>query len=180
MEKLLPNHDEILESAPRDDLQLENPISRPWKGEHSDMGRAHKSNNHNRYEFSFFDGMNPCSSLRKGESYFHYNNIFDPESWWLQLSTWLVRLSLGFSPITLVKAQLNGIKFTEEIYKRFKGASNSKFNLVEEYKKVEQKGTVDKYLEKFKDLKTWILIRNPTIPERFFLRILCGMTERIN
>lgn len=49
-----------------------------------------------------------------------------------------------------------------------------------EFKKIEQKGTIDEYLEKFEDLKAWVLIRNPTIPEEFFLEFFVeGLKEEI-
>lgn len=40
-------------------------------------------------------------------------------------------------------------EFCEEICRRFIEADNSKFNLISEFKKLEQKGTIHKYLEKF-------------------------------
>lgn len=49
-----------------------------------------------------------------------------------------------------------------------------------EFKKIEQTGTVDEYLEKFEELKAWVLIRNPTIPEEFFLEFFIeGLREDI-
>ncbi|OIT19462.1 hypothetical protein A4A49_63876, partial [Nicotiana attenuata] len=44
----------------------------------------------------------------------------------------------------------------------------------------EQTGSVDEYLEKFEELKAWVLIRNPTIPEEFFLEFFIeGLKEEI-
>lgn len=43
-----------------------------------------------------------------------------------------------------------------------------------------QKGTVNEYLERFEDLKTWVLIRKPTIPEEFFLEFFMeGLMEKV-
>lgn len=53
-------------------------------------------------------------------------------------------------------------------------------NLLREFKKVEQKRSVDEYSERFEDLKSWVLICNPTIPEEFFLDFFIeGLKEEI-
>lgn len=72
------------------------------------------------------------------------------------------------------------MEFTEEICRRFAGSNNSVMNLLREFKTVEQKGSIDEYLEKFEDLKAWVLIRNPTIPKEFFLGFFVeGLKEEI-
>lgn len=53
----------------------------------------------------------------------------------------------------------------EEICKRFRESDNSNLNLLGEFKKIEQKGSVNEYLEKFEDLKACVLIKLPTISE---------------
>ncbi|OIT03430.1 hypothetical protein A4A49_57614, partial [Nicotiana attenuata] len=139
MEKLLPNHDGILGSGPRERLQLDNSgaRSRYRDAVEPSHGRGHFSH---RFEFPYFDGVgsDPCSWLRRCERYFQYNQV------------------------------------------RFVEAYNSKFNLIGEFKKLEQKGTINEYLEKFEELKTWVLIRRPTIPEEFFLEFFVeGLKEEI-
>lgn len=53
-------------------------------------------------------------------------------------------------------------------------------NLIGEFKNIEQKGTVNENLEEFKELKAWVLIRNPTILEEFFLEFFIeGLKEEI-
>ncbi|KAF3658968.1 hypothetical protein FXO38_12900 [Capsicum annuum] len=51
------------------------------------------------------------------------------------------------------KGHVRWREFTEEICRRFEGAHTSKLNLIGEFKKVEQKTTVDEYLERFEELK---------------------------
>lgn len=70
--------------------------------------------------------------------------------------------------------------FVEEICKRFNDSENSHLNLLGKFKRIEQRGTVNEYLEKFEDLKTWVLIKHPTIPEEFFLGFFIeGLKEEI-
>ncbi|OIT40660.1 hypothetical protein A4A49_13758 [Nicotiana attenuata] len=119
MEKLLPAHDGILGSAPREGFQLDSSGARHKYGDSVESSHGRGQFNH-RFELPYFDGVGsaPCSWLRR----------------------------------------------------RFVEADNSKFNLIGEFKKLEQKGTVyNEYLEKFEELKTWVLIKRPTIPEEVFL-----------
>ncbi|XP_019225505.1 PREDICTED: uncharacterized protein LOC109207079 [Nicotiana attenuata] len=100
-------------------------------------------------------------------------------------SKWEIPYFEGVDPCAwLRKCESKGIvrwaNFTAEICNRFEGATNSKLNLIGEFKNIEQKGTVNEYLEQFEDLKAWVLIRNPTIPEDFFLEFFIeGLKEEI-
>ncbi|OIS97658.1 hypothetical protein A4A49_04331 [Nicotiana attenuata] len=67
IEKLVHNHDVFLGSTPREGLQLDNSSSRPYKGEYNEQGRPQRSSHHAKYEFPYFDGVDPCSWLRKEE-----------------------------------------------------------------------------------------------------------------
>lgn len=69
----------------------------------------------------------------------------------------------------LSKEHVSWQEFCEELCRRFQDAENSKFNVTGEFKNIKQKGTVNEYLEKFEELKAWVEIRSPTIPEDFFL-----------
>ncbi|XP_019228862.1 PREDICTED: uncharacterized protein LOC109209954 [Nicotiana attenuata] len=144
-------------------------------------GRNLVSNFASRVEFPHFEEGDPRSWLRKCERYFHYNHITNPqqkleavvlhlngraESWYFsyQLSRGIVRWS----------------DFIEEICKRFNDSDNSNLKLLGEFKRVEQKGTVNEYLERFEDLKVWVLIKYPAIPEEFFLGFFIeGLKEEI-
>ncbi|OIT04452.1 hypothetical protein A4A49_30238 [Nicotiana attenuata] len=53
--------------------------------------------------------------------------------------------------------------------KRFEESDNSNLNLLGEFKRIEQQGSVYDYLARFEDLKAWVLIKHPTILEEIFL-----------
>lgn len=154
MEKMVHHHDEILGSAPRDGLQLDNSTSQPYKGEYNEQGRSQRSNHYAKYVFPYFDGDDPCSWLRKGESYFHYHRISDPEE---KLEVAALHLTSKaeswFFSYQINQGTIKWHAFTEEICKRFKGANNSKFNLMGEFENIEHKGSIVEYLNKFEDLK---------------------------
>ncbi|XP_070024853.1 uncharacterized protein [Nicotiana sylvestris] len=159
------------------------PITRPWVGENRDNpgGRNNGHSSQSRVEMPYFDGVDPCAWLRKCERFFQHNHITDPQQ---KLEEVVLHLNgkaeSWFFSYHISKGVVRWSDFTTEICRRFEGASNSKLNLIGKFKKVEQTGPVDEYLEKFEELKAWVLIRNPTIPEEFFLEFFIeGLKEEI-
>ncbi|PHT58940.1 hypothetical protein CQW23_01303 [Capsicum baccatum] len=69
----------------------------------------------------------------------------------------------------LSEGRLKWGEFAEDICRRILDSIHSTLNLLGEFKQLEQRGTIDEYLEKFGNLKAWVLMKNPTIPEEFFL-----------
>ncbi|XP_019252808.1 PREDICTED: uncharacterized protein LOC109231614 [Nicotiana attenuata] len=183
VENLLPPQDGILGSA-----LMEGPLetglsSRSWLGEnrevHGSRNLGHSSQS--RVDIPYFEGVDPCAWLRKCERFFQHNNITDPQQ---KLEEAVIHLNGKAEPwyfsYHISKGVVRWSEFTTEICSRFEGASNRKLNLIGEFKKIEQTGTVDEYLEKFEELKAWVLIRNPTIPEEFFLEFFIeGLKEEI-
>lgn len=162
MEKLLPAQDEILESAPGDPTHGTGSSSRSKFGEPAEVGmRTQGSNFSSRVEYPYFDRVDPCIWLRKCERYFRFHHIVDPQQ---KLESVVLHINgkaeAWFFSYHISKGNVKWNEFTEEICKRFDNASNSKFNLVGEFKKIEQKGTVNEYLEKFEELKAWVLINS--------------------
>lgn len=80
IERTIPTQEGILlGSGPRDNFQLDVSGGRSHRGDHYKVNRNQRSNHHARFEFPFFDEVDPCSWLRKGERYFHYNQIHDQD-----------------------------------------------------------------------------------------------------
>ena len=63
-------------------------------------------------------------------------------------------------------------EFIVDVCARFRDDLGSK--VVEEFNKLQQIGTLDDYLAKFKKLKVLILVRTPNMPEAYFLESLIG------
>lgn len=183
LEKVSSPREGILGSAPVEGLQLMGSGTRTRVGEHreSSVGRAPMNFSHSRWEIPHFDGEDPHAWLRKCERYFQYNRITDPQQ---KLEEAVLHLTgkaeSWFFSYHVSKGIVRWADFATEICNRFQWASNSKLNLIGEFKNIEQKGTVEKYLEEFEELKAWVLIRNPTIPEEFFLEFFIeGLKEEI-
>ncbi|XP_059315449.1 uncharacterized protein LOC132066077 [Lycium ferocissimum] len=167
MEKLIPPQNGILGSAPQANFDDSNSSegtgnrSSTQERPEAPLGRNHHGA---RFEIPYFEGVDPCSWLRKVTGTFStMASRIISKNLRQQCSISQARQKPGSSPT-----------------KRFEDADNSRLNLVREFKKLEQTGTVNEYLEKFEDLKTWVLIRNPTIPEEFFLEFFIeGLVDDI-
>ncbi|XP_019246493.1 PREDICTED: uncharacterized protein LOC109226149 [Nicotiana attenuata] len=168
MEKLFINKDGLLGSAPVEIHDFGSGRARGKDLHENSGGKFHM--NRNKVDCPYFEEGDPRSWLRKCESYFHYNGILDPQH---KLETAVLHLN-GRAESCYFSYQLSrGVviwaDFVEEICKRFNNSDNSNLNLLGKFKRIEQIGTVNEYLEKFEDLKAWVLIKHPTIPEEFFL-----------
>ncbi|XP_075092058.1 uncharacterized protein LOC142172173 [Nicotiana tabacum] len=144
-------------------------------------GKFYSNNIAAKVDCPYFEEGDPRSWLRKCERYFHYNRIIDPQQ---KLDTAVLHLNgrteSWFFSYQLSRGMVRWPDFVDEICKRFNDSDNSHLNLIEKFKRIEQKGTVIEYLEKFEDLKAWVLIKHPTIPEEFFLGFFIdGLKEEI-
>lgn len=106
-----------------------------------------------QFEIPYFEGDDHCSWLRKCDRYFHYNGIID-----LQKLDVVLHLNdkaeYYFFSYYVSKDTVSWKEFNEEICKCFKGADNSKINLVREFKKILQTGAVNEYWKKSEESKT--------------------------
>ncbi|OIT31356.1 putative mitochondrial protein, partial [Nicotiana attenuata] len=156
MDKFFAGKDGILGSAPTAAHTVEGSGSRGRMMENHEVpvGRSYSNNFNSKIDCPYFEEGDPKAWLRKCERYFHYNHIIDPQH---KLDTAVLHL--------------NGR--AEEWYFSYQ-LSRGRF------KRVEQNGSVNEYLERFEDLKAWVLIKHPTIPEEFFLGFFIeGLKEEI-
>ena len=63
-------------------------------------------------------------------------------------------------------------EFIYDISARFKDNLGSK--VVGEFNRLNQSGSLDDYIAKFEELKALLLLRNPTMPEPYFLESFIG------
>ncbi|OIT37858.1 putative mitochondrial protein [Nicotiana attenuata] len=156
MDKIFINKDEILGSAPRGSHHVEGSGSkiRMVEPHEQPIGRFHSSNSTSKVDCPYFKDGDPRSWMRKCERHFHYNHITDPHH-----------------KIKTIFLHLNG---KAELWYFSYQVSRGRF------KRIEQIGSVTEYLENFEDIKTWVLIKHPTIPEEFFLGFFIeGIKEEI-
>jgi len=110
--------------------------------------------------------------LRKCEKYFNLYRTVDNqkvEGAALYLNglaeTW-------YNSLVLDRGVVTWAEFKEELCVRFGEADVA--DIVEEFNKLSQIGTVDEFLGKFEDLKAQMIIRNPALNEAYFLSSFIG------
>ncbi|XP_019265828.1 PREDICTED: uncharacterized protein LOC109243359 [Nicotiana attenuata] len=172
MDRLFTGKDGILGSAPVEVNHVDGSSIRPRFAEQNEysIGRKQGNNHGHRFEIPYFEEGDSRSWLRKCERYFHFNQITDPRE---KLEAAVLHLNGRTESWYFSYHQSRGTvrwpEFVEEISKRFEESDNSNLNLLGEFKRIEKQGSVNEYLARFEDLKAWVLIKYPTIPEEFFL-----------
>ncbi|XP_027071670.2 uncharacterized protein [Coffea arabica] len=131
-----------------------------------------------RLEMPMFASGNPREWLRKCHKYFLNYQI--PENQRVDMVEMFLegRADNWFQGVRLEKPRLNWSEFCELLYERFAGKWSR--DVVEEFNKLQQKGTVKEYEEKFEELKTLMLIRNPRLDEGYFISsFISGLKNEI-
>ncbi|KAL4378560.1 hypothetical protein GQ457_02G035680 [Hibiscus cannabinus] len=131
-----------------------------------------------KIEFQTFDGNNPRSWIRKCQKYF---SIFEvPESQKLEMGTmYLVgKAETWFDGYVMKKNRLTWHEFISDLCHRSDDRNYG--DVVEEFNKLLQKGSVDDYQEKFEELKPYMLQHNPHLDEDYFVSsFVSGIKEEI-
>ncbi|XP_027183811.1 uncharacterized protein LOC113782099 [Coffea eugenioides] len=131
-----------------------------------------------RLELPMFNSGNPREWVRKCQKYFlNYqiaeNHKVDVAEMFLEgkADNW-------FQGVKLVKPGILWGEFSELLCERFSGGSSR--DIVEEFNKLQQRGSVEEYEEKFEELKTLMLMKNPRLDELYFVSsFISGLKEDI-
>nr|XP_027071740.1 uncharacterized protein LOC113696535 [Coffea arabica] len=131
-----------------------------------------------RLELPMFSARNPREWLRKCHKYFLNYQI--PASQKVDLVEMFLegKADNWFQGVKLAKPGLNWEEFSELLCERFSGKGS--LDIVEEFNKLQQVGTVEEYEEKFEKLKTLMLTKNPKLDESYFVfSFISGLKEEI-
>jgi len=125
-----------------------------------------------RIEFPQFDGTNPRSWVKKCSKYFSLCKT--PENQKVELvSLYMIgRAETWYNGYALVKHHITWEDFVMDICARFRDAIGSQ--VVEEFNRLTQRGSIDAYLEKFEELKSLMQIKNPLLPSDYFVDSFIG------
>ena len=83
-----------------------------------------------------------------------------------------------FHRVKLEKAGLTWGTFEELLYKRFDNRIGR--DVVEEFNKLQQVEQVEEWQEKFEELKTFMMIKNPHLGEEYFVSsFISGLKDEI-
>ncbi|KAH9605981.1 hypothetical protein KSS87_012166 [Heliosperma pusillum] len=144
--------------------------------------RIHDTNNdgnHSRIfhlspklEFPVFDGSNPRIWVKKCKRYFELCKLAENQKVSMT-SLYMVGKaeSLVHSYMT-IRPNVEWDDFVMDLCARFK--ENLGSNVVEEFNKLQQKGSLEDYLDAFEHLRGLMLQRNALLPETYFLDSFVG------
>ena len=125
-----------------------------------------------RLEFPPFDGSNPCSWVKKCSKYFSLCKT--PPGQKVEVASLYMsgKSEMWFNGYVLNRPQLIWEEFVVDVSARFRDELGSQ--VVEDFNKLTQTGTIDQYLERFEDLKALMLLKNPSLPMDYFVDSFVG------
>ncbi|XP_038999500.1 uncharacterized protein LOC120125070 [Hibiscus syriacus] len=131
-----------------------------------------------KIELSIFEGLNPRGWLQKCLKYFSLCNIAYEQR--VEVATMYLagKAEVWFDGYIMQKHHVTWHEFEADLCHRF---SDKIFvDIVEEFTKLVQKGTVEEYQDKFEELQPHMLLQNPTLGEEFFVSLfVSGLREDI-
>ena len=125
-----------------------------------------------KVEFRVFEGSNPRVWIKKCMKYFNLCKILDHQKVDLASLYLIGKAESWYNSYIAVRRQVDWEDFVVDLCSRFKEDIGS--NVVEEFNKLSQSGTIDEYLDAFENLKGLMLLRNPLLPEEYFLDSFVG------
>ena len=131
-----------------------------------------------RIELPLFAGENPRIWLRKCQKYFITYQI-PPEQQMEVVEMFLDnKADVWYQGIKVEFPDLSWQQFANMLSERF--AEKGTRDVVEDFNKLQQSGTVEDYQEKFEELKSLMLVKNPHLSESYFVSsFISGLREEI-
>lgn len=114
-----------------------------------------------------FSGENPREWVRKCNKYFLINRTTEEDKLLLVEMFLDGKVDNWFQGIKLERPNLNWPEFEKLLCQRF--SDHFGRDIVEEFNKLQQTSTIEKYQEKFEELKTLMLIKNRSLTEEYFV-----------
>ncbi|XP_048503129.1 uncharacterized protein LOC125498867 [Beta vulgaris subsp. vulgaris] len=125
-----------------------------------------------KIEFPVFGGANPRIWIKKCMKYFSLCKILDNQKVDLASLYLVGKAESWFNSYIAVRRSVEWEDLVVDLCARFKEEIGG--NVVEEFNKLNQTGTIDDYLDAFENLKGLMLQRNPLLPEQYFLDSFIG------
>ncbi len=154
----------------------------PQGGYESNFGNQGQRNSyyvpHPKLDYPTFEGEEPREWMKKSEQYFRIYQI--PEDQWVEIATMYFggRAHRWKEGYLLDKPNINWEELTDGVCRRFDGALMKK--LVRKFNKLVQTTTVEKYHEKFEELRARMIYLNPTLSEEYFIQsYISGLKEEL-
>ncbi|XP_039023154.1 uncharacterized protein LOC120155744 [Hibiscus syriacus] len=131
-----------------------------------------------KIELPFFDGSNPRGWLQKCLKYFSLCSIADEQK--VEVATMYLtgKAEIWFDGYIMQKHHVTWHEFEADLCHRF--CDKAFVDIVEEFTKLVQKGSVEEYHDRFEELQPHMLLQNPTLGEEFFVSLfISGLRDDI-
>nr|CAD1835735.1 unnamed protein product [Ananas comosus var. bracteatus] len=131
-----------------------------------------------RLEFPTFQGEEPREWSSHCEQYFRIYQV--PELQWVEIATmhFTGRAHRWKEGYLIDKPDITCEELVEAVCRRFDGSDLGR--MIREFNKLTQTSTVERYQERFEELRTRMLYLNPTISERHFIEsYISGLKEEL-
>ncbi|VFQ80250.1 unnamed protein product [Cuscuta campestris] len=157
--------------------KLESKARKGKEGASASEGDGSHSNARNlnfnpKLEFPRFDGSNTRNWIKKASKYFTLCKI--PEEQWVDIaSLYMVeRAENWMSSYLSFRKFVSWHEFIIDLSARFR--DDRGHNVVEQFKKLEQKGSLEDYIDEFEDLRFVLVQNNHYLPDSYILDCFVG------
>ncbi|XP_027150132.1 uncharacterized protein LOC113750340 [Coffea eugenioides] len=131
-----------------------------------------------KLDLQLFSGENPREWLRKCNKYFINYQIPNEQKIAIVEMYLEGKTDRWFQGVRIEKPRLSWEEFGEILCKRFN--ENGYKDIIEEFNKLQQEGSVEEYQERFEELKPLMLARNSNLDESYFTSsFISGLKEEI-
>ncbi|XP_039027637.1 uncharacterized protein LOC120161466 [Hibiscus syriacus] len=131
-----------------------------------------------KIELPFFEGVNPKGWMHKCLKHFSLCKV--PVDQRVEVATMYLtrKAKIWFDGYIMQKHHVTWHEFEADLCHRF--SDRSFYDIVEEFTKLTQKGSIEDYQERFEELQPHMLLQNPTLSEDFFVSLfISGLRDDI-
>ncbi|VFQ74355.1 unnamed protein product [Cuscuta campestris] len=125
-----------------------------------------------KLEFPRFDGSNTRNWIKKAGKYFNLCKI--PEEQWVDIASLYMidKAENWMSSYLSFRKFVSWHEFIIDLSARFR--DDKGHNVVEQFKKLEQKGSLEDYIDEFEDLRSVLVQNNHYLPDSYILDCFIG------
>ncbi|KAL4297353.1 hypothetical protein GQ457_12G009450 [Hibiscus cannabinus] len=131
-----------------------------------------------KIELQSFEGTNPRGWIKRCEKYFAICNILDEHRLDMASMYLVGRAESWFDGYIMQKPRILWPEFATDLCLRF--CDKASTDIIEEFNKLTQTGSVEQYQEKFEELPPFMLLHNSSLGDVYFLSsFISGLKEEI-
>ncbi|KAL4309278.1 hypothetical protein GQ457_01G012100 [Hibiscus cannabinus] len=145
---------------------------------HNPGSNTRSSNFRPKIELPMFEGSNPRGWIKKCQKYFALLEIQEEHKMDLASMHLEGRAETWFDGYIMQKHRITWHEFTADLCHRF--SDRTYRDVIEEFNKLTQRGSVEEYQERFEELKPYIIQQSPYQEEGYFVSsFLSGLKEEL-